>query len=76
MVLASIGRTDEALGHLQEVERVKTPGLMRDFIGSLRLFLEGKRTESIAAAEFCIQNFPDPEAVFYMARQLVRLGRD
>jgi hypothetical protein len=47
---------------------------MRNFVASLRLLLEGRRVESIAAAEFCIHNFPDPEAVFYMARQLVRLG--
>ena len=74
MVLSSIGRTDEALNYLREMERVKRSELMRNFIGSLRLLLEGQRDESIAAAEFCIRNFQDPEAVFYMARQLVRLG--
>ena len=74
MVLSSIGRTDEAIEYLREMERVKRPELMQNFIGSLRLLLEGKRAESIEAAEYCIRNFPDPEAVFYMARQLARLG--
>jgi TolB-like protein len=74
MVLASIGRTDEAFEYLREMERMKRPELMQNFVGSLRLLLEGKRAESLAASEFCIRHFPDPEAVFYMARQLVRLG--
>ena len=74
MVLSSIGRIDEALNYLREMERVRRPELMRNFVGSLRLLLEGKRGESIAATEFCIQHFPDPEAVFYMARQLVWFG--
>jgi hypothetical protein len=47
---------------------------MENFIGSLRCLLEGKRAESLAASEYCVQHFPDPEAVFYMARQIARLG--
>jgi TolB-like protein/tetratricopeptide (TPR) repeat protein len=74
MVLASIGQTDEALEYLREMERMNRPELMQNFVGSLRLLLEGKRAESLAASEFCIRHFPDPEAVFYMARQLVQLG--
>ena len=73
MVLASIGRTDEALVYLREMERIKRPELMQNFFGSLRLLLEGKRAESLAASEFCIRHFPDPEAVFYMGRHLARL---
>jgi TolB-like protein len=74
MVLASIGRTDDALVHLQEMERTKRPELMQNFVASLRCLLEGKRAESLAASEYCVQHFPDPEAVFYMARQIARLG--
>jgi non-specific serine/threonine protein kinase len=74
MVLASIGQTDAALVYLREMARMNRPELMQNFVGSLRLLLEGKRAESVAASEFCIRHFPDPEAVFYMARQLVRLG--
>jgi len=55
------------------MERIKRPELMQNFFGSLRLLLEGKRAESLAASEFCIRHFPDPEAVFYMARHLARL---
>jgi TolB-like protein len=74
MVLSTIGRTDEALAYLRNAEQSKRPALMQHFIGSLRLLLEGKRDESIAASEFCIRHFRDPEPVFYMARQLVQLG--
>jgi hypothetical protein len=56
------------------MERTKRPELMQNFIASLRYLLEGKRAESLAASEYCVEHFPDPEAVFYMARQLVRLG--
>jgi tetratricopeptide (TPR) repeat protein len=74
MVLASLDKTEQALAHLREMERMKRPELMQKFVSSLRLLLEGRRDESLAAAEYCIQNFPDPEAVYYMARQLVQLG--
>ena len=75
MVLASTGKTDEALVYLREMERTKRPELMQNFVGSLRTLLEGKRAESLAATEYCIEHFPDPEAVYYMARQLVPLDR-
>jgi TolB-like protein/tRNA A-37 threonylcarbamoyl transferase component Bud32 len=74
MVLASLDKTEQALAHLREMERMKRPELMQKFVSSLRLLLEGRRDESLAAAAYCIQNFPDPEAVYYMARQLVQLG--
>ena len=74
IVLSSIGRTEEALEYLREMERVKRPELLENFVGSLRFLLQGRHAESVAATEFCVRNFQDPEAVFYMARQLVRLG--
>jgi TolB-like protein len=74
MVLATIGRNDDALVTIREMERTRRPELMENFIGSLRYLLEGKRAESLAASEYCVQHFPDPEAVFYMARQIARLG--
>ena len=74
MVLASTGRAEDALMHLQDVERTKRPELIQNFVGSLRYLLEGKRAESLAASEYCVQHFPDPEAVYYMARQIARLG--
>jgi TolB-like protein len=74
MVLAATGKTDDALVTIREMERTRRPELMENFIGSLRCLLEGKRAESLAASEYCVQHFPDPEAVFYMARQIARLG--
>ena len=74
MVLAAIGRTDEALQCLREAERTKRPEFMRHFIGSLRLLLEHQEAESKISTEFCIQHFTDPEPLYYMARHLVQLG--
>jgi TolB-like protein len=74
MVLASTGNAEEALDSLRAMERVTRTELLQNLVGSLRLLLEGKREDSLAASEFCIRHFPDPEAVFYMARQLAQLG--
>jgi TolB-like protein len=74
MVLASMGNAEEALDSLRAMERVTRTELLQNLVGSLRLLLEGKREDSLAASEFCIRHFPDPEAVFYMARQLAQLG--
>jgi len=74
MVMAATGRTDEALQCLRDAERTQRPELMRHFIGSLRLLLEQRHTESKTSTEFCIRHFTDPEPIYYMARHLVQLG--
>ncbi len=70
MVLASMGREQDALAMLIECEQVNRPEMMRSFLVSLRALLEGKRQESLDATERCIAHFRDPEALFYLARQL------
>jgi tetratricopeptide (TPR) repeat protein len=74
MVLASMGRRDEALTILREAEHADRPEMMRVFLGSLRLLLEGHHDASRQAAERCIAHFRDPELWFYMVRQLAFVG--
>jgi eukaryotic-like serine/threonine-protein kinase len=74
MVLASTGRAEEALTCLLEIEQTRRPELMRMFLASLRALLDHKHSESLAATEFCIRHLRDPEATFYLARQLAQLG--
>jgi eukaryotic-like serine/threonine-protein kinase len=74
MVLATMGRKEDAVAMLLECEQTNRPELMRSFLVSLRAMLEGKSQESLEATERCIAHFRDPEALFYMARQLAYLG--
>jgi TolB-like protein len=74
MVLASTGRTAEALASLLENEQTNRPELIRTFLFSLRALLEHKHAESLTATEFCLRHLRDPEATFYLARQLAQLG--
>jgi eukaryotic-like serine/threonine-protein kinase len=74
MVLASIGRAGEAIAVLRECEQGNRPAISRDFLFSLRALLEGNRQASLEATERCIAHFRDPEALFYLARQLAHLG--
>jgi tetratricopeptide (TPR) repeat protein len=74
MVLASMGHKEDAVVLLLECEQENRPEMMRSFLFSLRALLEGKREESLDATERCIAHFRDPEALFYMARQLAYLG--
>ena len=74
LALASLGREAEALSILREREREPQPEGLRAFIASLRALLEGKREEGIEATEKALAHFQDPEARYYLARQLARLG--
>jgi TolB-like protein len=74
MVLASMGRRDDALQLLRDCESVDRPDMMRVFLSSLRSLLEGDRAASLQATERCLTHFRDPEPRFYMVRQLGYLG--
>ena len=74
LVLASMGREGEALSALRERERERRPEVLRVFLSSLRALLEGKHEESLEATEKCLADFRDPEAHYYLARQLAYLG--
>jgi len=71
MALAEIGRTDEGLAALRELEP-KTPTRIRNLVCGARLLLEGKTAES--AAMMMTTEIQDPECHFYVSRHLAKLG--
>jgi tetratricopeptide (TPR) repeat protein len=73
LALAEVGRGHDALTALRDLEP-KTPTRMRDFIGAARTLLEGDDAASVAAVNRVVgSDFRDPEALYYMARQLSHL---
>jgi len=70
------GRTEDGVRLLREAEERALPRLMRGFVESLRLTLEGRTREALAIVGHMEENFTvrDPCATFYFARQLARLG--
>jgi AcrR family transcriptional regulator len=74
MVLAAMGRQQDALAILRECDQTSRPEMMRTFLRSLCALLEGERQESLEAIDRCLAHFPDPEPRFYMVRQLAFLG--
>ena len=50
------------------------PVPMQAFIGAWRAMFEGNHRESLDAAERSIQQYLDPEGVFYMGLIMARLG--
>jgi DNA-binding winged helix-turn-helix (wHTH) protein/tetratricopeptide (TPR) repeat protein len=74
MANGTLGRISEALDAFQKVEDSGVPAPMRAFIGAWRSMFEGDRQKSLEAAEQCIEQYLDPEGVFYMALIMARLG--
>ena len=71
LALAEVGRKDDALAALRELEP-KIPTRVRHLVSAARLLLEGKTAES--AASMLAFDFQDPEAIYYGSRHLARLG--
>ena len=68
--LAALGRGDEAVGVLRELEQT-TRSRMRDFMIAARTLIEGNPAESIAAVgRIVASDFRDPEGLFYLSRHL------
>jgi tetratricopeptide (TPR) repeat protein len=74
LVLASMDREGEALSILRAREAEGHPEAIRQLLASLRALLEGRPEESLEASEWVLGHFQDPEARYFMARQLARLG--
>lgn len=71
--LAELGRADEAVPVLRELEP-RTPTRIRDFIIAGRTLLEDHRDDSVAAMQrVATSEFSDPEGLFYVARHLAHL---
>jgi DNA-binding winged helix-turn-helix (wHTH) protein/TolB-like protein len=72
--LAAIGRGDEAIARLKELEP-KTRTRLREFMIAGRTLLEGNHAESIAAVNRLLaSDFSDPEGLFYLTRHLAHLN--
>ncbi len=74
--LTSMGRDAEAIAQFKAIERLGLPTTMAHFMRAMRATLEGKRAESVEAAEQML-NGPlpaDPCPRFYVARALARIG--
>lgn len=74
MTLGTMGRVAEAAAAFRLVEKAGMPSPMRAFVGAWRAMLEGNCQASLDAAERCIQQYLDPEGVFYMALIMAHLG--
>jgi TolB-like protein len=74
IALAELGRRDEAVASLRQLEE-KTRTRIRDFMIAARTLLEGRRDESVAAVQRIVtSNFRDPEGLFYLTRHLSHLN--
>jgi hypothetical protein len=69
-----LGRDREAIAALRWRERETTEGRIRPYLRSLRVLLEGDSAQSRTAAEAAVATLVDPEAIYYMARTLARVG--
>jgi len=72
--LMMLGRDGEALEkiHRTETLEVATP---RRWVESLRLLLEGRRVEGLAATQAILpEGYRDPESLYYVARYLIFFG--
>lgn len=77
VVLAALGRVEEAVSLLRQRELSRPWPIARLYLTSLRALLDGNREESLAAMEELINStFRDPEGMFYLARQLSYLGEE
>jgi tetratricopeptide (TPR) repeat protein len=75
MVLASVGREEEAVALLHAHEARTPQFLIRQFSVALRALLEGDREGCLAAIDHIQQSdFADPEGPYFLARYLAKLG--
>jgi TolB-like protein/predicted Ser/Thr protein kinase len=75
LILAMLGRVDEAVSTLRQRELAKPWRLGKLYLTSLRALLEGNREESLETSEELMKaTFRDPEGMYYLARQLSYLG--
>jgi len=75
MILAALGRTDEAVALLRRREQEYTGRLGKLYLTSLRALLEDNREESLKASDDIRRgSFRDPEGLYHLARQLGHMG--
>ncbi|MBZ5595756.1 MAG: protein kinase [Acidobacteriia bacterium] len=74
LALTFMGREREAIRCVEESNAKDLPAISRLLMTTIRTDLEGRREESIEAANLIIAQFTDPEGLYYMARHLSHLG--
>jgi non-specific serine/threonine protein kinase len=74
LALACLGREEEAAALLRSVEERDVLPLLRAVVVSVRALMEGKRAESLEALQQMSERVSDPEALFYVGRQLAYAG--
>jgi adenylate cyclase len=75
LVLASMGRDEEAIATLRRREQMKADVHGLGYVTSLRALLEGTRGESLEAIERTVgAGYTDPEGLYFLGRSLARLG--
>lgn len=73
--LAMLGRVEEAIALLKEKEPAVSERIGQVFMVSLRALLEGNREISLKWSDELMNGaFPDPEGIYYLARQLAHLS--
>ena len=74
LALAELGRGDEAVPALREVEG-KMPTRRRHVVVAARALIEGRTAESVSEMKAMLSpDFRDPEGRFYVARHVARYG--
>jgi TolB-like protein len=74
--LLMLGRDGEALEKLHKTEAIEV-ATVRRWCESLRLLLEGRRVEGLAATQAILpEHYRDPESLYYVARLLIFFGSD
>ena len=75
LVLASMGREQEAVEMLAEREQLKPEIHVLGYITSLRALLEGRREDCLNAVERTLgASYIDPEGLYFLGRELAYLG--
>jgi len=76
LILAMLGREEEALALIKKRRRDEDLGLVGAWVDSIHAFIESRRTDCIAAIEQLEAGFHDPEGLFYAARMLAQIGEE
>jgi len=71
--LVALGRQDEAIVMLREMESKVSPRMI-SFLRVSRSYIEGRAADSLVLLKQATANFGDPEAFYYAGRHFAHLG--
>jgi serine/threonine protein kinase/tetratricopeptide (TPR) repeat protein len=74
LILSEQGHADEALLQLREIEQARLTDFFRDFVRMHRTLLEGRKEESLGAAERLLVRALDPDTLWQVARVFAYFG--